>query len=58
MGNDKKLVVLLAMQKSLSEKLAAHATRNKPTEFQQSLQDKLFAQFDRVTARISAYLNK
>lgn len=39
-----------------SNALADHATVNEPTAFQQSIQDRLFAGFDRVTAQLDMLL--
>lgn len=55
---DQKLELLLMVQSICSEKLARHATRSAPNKSQQKLQDRLFSDFDRITACISAYLDK
>ncbi|WP_195892962.1 MULTISPECIES: hypothetical protein [Serratia] len=56
MSKQKKIAALFAAQALYSNALAAHATVREPTDFQQSLQDRLFAGYNRVTAWIDALL--
>ncbi len=56
MSKDQKIAVLKTAQLYYANKLAAHATVHTPTAFQQSLQDRLFVCYDRVTAQLAALL--
>ncbi|MBU9861767.1 hypothetical protein [Rahnella aceris] len=56
MSKEKRIEILKATQAFYSNALAAHATLRRPTSFQQFLQDRLFAGFDRVTAELATLL--
>lgn len=52
----KLIAALKAAQSFYSNELAKHATLRHPTAFQQALQDRLFAGYERVTAWLDALL--
>ena len=56
MPNIERIKILKEIQSLYSKALAEHATLRKPTILQQSLQDRLFAGFNRVTAELAALL--
>ncbi|SPZ59334.1 Uncharacterised protein [Serratia quinivorans] len=56
MSKQKIIAAFLAVQAFYSNALAAHATVREPTDFQQFLQDRLFAGYNRVTAWLDVLL--
>lgn len=56
MSNNKLIAALKGAQAFYSNELAKHATSHKPTAFQQKLQDRLFAGYERVTKWLEALL--
>lgn len=56
MSQEKIIAALKTAQSSYSDELAKHATLRQPTAFQQALQDRLFAGYERVTAWLETLL--